>query len=176
MNIQPNFNHRVKDQYNPLRNFALRLTRNIEDAIDLTQETMLKAFVNKEKFRDGTNLKAWLHTIMKNIFINNYRRMINGQVVSDDTENQYYLNSYPHYSGNLGERKIMMDDINEAIQSLSENLRVPFLMAFEGYKYEEIATHLSVPLGTVKIRIHNARKKLKNRLRDYNPRVEMAIA
>jgi RNA polymerase sigma-70 factor, ECF subfamily len=170
MNNQPDFNNRVSDQFNPLRNFALRLTRNLEDAVDLTQETMLKAFVNKTKFKDGTNLKAWLHTIMKNIFINNYRRKVNGQIVHDDTENQYHLNSYPHYSGNQGERQIVLDDVNQAINGLSDNLKVPFMMAFEGHKYEEIANHLSVPLGTVKIRIHNARKKLKKKLDDYNPK------
>lgn len=166
----PEFNHRVKDQYNPLRNFALRLTRNLEDAVDLTQETMLRALKNREKFREGTNLKAWLYTIMKNIFINNYRRMVNGQIVTDDTDNQYYLNSHASSSGHLGERKMAMDDINTAIYSLSDNLRIPFIMAFQGYKYEEIADHLKVPLGTVKIRIHNARKKLKVMLKDYDPK------
>jgi len=175
MNNQPEFNHRVKDQYNPLRNFALRLTRNIEDAVDLTQETMLRAFSNKEKFKEGTNLKAWLYTIMKNIFINNYRRMVNGQIVSDDTDNQYYINSHPNQSGNLGEHKIALDDVNNAIESLSENLRTPFMMAFQGYKYEEIAEQLSVPLGTVKIRIHNARKKLKSQLKDYDPKAGLAL-
>ncbi len=163
------FDHKVKDQYNPLRNFALRLTRNLEDAMDLTQETMVRAMSNREKFHEGTNLKAWLYTIMKNIFINNYRKMINNQVVSDDTDNQYYLNSYSSKTGNLGERKIVLEDANKAIQSLSDNLRIPFLMAFEGYKYDEIASHLRVPLGTVKIRIHNARKKLKKALMDYDP-------
>ena len=92
---QIDFNHRVTDLYKPLKNFALKLTRNMEDASDLTQETMSKAFYNQDKFREGTNMKAWLYTIMKNIFINNYRRQSNKLVVHDDTENQYYLNSHP---------------------------------------------------------------------------------
>ena len=166
---QIEFNHRVTDLYKPLKNFALKLTRNMEDAADLTQETMTKAFYNHDKFREGTNMKAWLYTIMKNIFINNYRRKSGNLIVHDDTENQFYLNSYPQKTGNLGERKMIMQDISAAIDKLSKNLRVPFEMAFQGYKYEEIATYMKVPLGTVKIRIHNARKKLKKALGDYNP-------
>ncbi|MBK7968190.1 MAG: RNA polymerase sigma factor [Bacteroidetes bacterium] len=166
---QIEFNHRVKDFYKPLRNFALRLTRNLEDATDLTQETMLKAFSNHEKLREGTNMKAWLYTIMKNIFINNYRRQVNSHVVSDDTDNQYYINSQGPQTTNLGDRKMILKDIQNAISSLSRNLRVPFIMAFQGYKYEEIAQYMKVPLGTVKIRIHNARKKLKSSLSDYDP-------
>ena len=163
------FNHRVQDLYKPLRNFALKLTRNLEDATDLTQETMVKAFYNHDKFREGTNMKAWLYTIMKNIFINQYRRQVNSQVVTDDTDNQYYINSHSQRTGNLGERKMILKDIQDAIAALSKNLRIPFEMAFEGYKYEEIAQYMKVPLGTVKIRIHNARKKLKSTLSDYDP-------
>ena len=166
---QIEFNHRITDLYKPLKNFALKLTRNMEDASDLTQETMAKAFYNHDKFREGTNMKAWLYTIMKNIFINNYRRQSNKLIVHDDTENQYFLNSHPQQTGNAGERRLTLKDINDAIARLSHNLRVPFEMAFQGYKYEEIANFMSVPLGTVKIRIHNARKKLKKTLQDYNP-------
>ncbi|MDQ3050177.1 MAG: RNA polymerase sigma factor [Bacteroidota bacterium] len=166
---QIEFNHRVKDLYKPLRNFALKLTRNLEDATDLTQETMMKAFYNHDKFREGTNMKAWLYTIMKNIFINQYRRQVNSQVVTDDTDNQYYINSHSQRTGNLGEQKMILKDIQAAIASLSRNLRIPFIMAFQGYKYEEIAQFMKVPLGTVKIRIHNARKKLKSNLSDYAP-------
>ncbi|MFN5323816.1 MAG: RNA polymerase sigma factor [Bacteroidota bacterium] len=163
------FNTRVSQLYTPLRNFALKLTRNTEDASDLTQETITKAFYNREKFREGTNMKAWLYTIMKNIFINNYRRQSSGLVVTDDTDNQYYINSHPTQDYNRGERKMIMQEISRAIASLSSNLRVPFEMAFKGYRYDEIARFMKVPLGTVKIRIHNARKKLRSQLRDYDP-------
>lgn len=173
---QIEFNHRVQDLYKPLKNFALKLTRDIEDATDLTQETMLKAFSNHDKFREGTNMKAWLYTIMKNIFINNYRRNASNLIVSDDTENQYYINSHSQRTSNLGDRKMILQDIQKAISSLSRNLRIPFIMAFQGYKYEEIAQQMKVPLGTVKIRIHNARKKLKTRLADYDPRFDRPMA
>ncbi len=108
---QIEFNHRVTDLYKPLRNFALKLTRNLEDATDLTQETMTKAFYNHDKFREGTNMKAWLYTIMKNIFINQYRRQVNSQVVTDDTDNQYYINSHSQRTGNLGDQNMILKDI-----------------------------------------------------------------
>jgi RNA polymerase sigma factor (sigma-70 family) len=173
---QVEFDHRVKDQYKPLKNFALKLTRDLEDAIDLTQETMLRAFSNREKFREGTNMKAWLYTIMKNIFINNYRRQSNSLVTTDDTDNQYFINNHSQRTGNLGERKMILQDIHNAVESLSINLKTPFLMAFQGYKYEEIADHMRVPLGTVKIRIHNARKRLKQLLKDYDPSQNRPVA
>ncbi|MEY3343092.1 MAG: hypothetical protein RL090_776 [Bacteroidota bacterium] len=163
------FNTRVSQLYNPLRSFALKLTRDSEDASDLTQETITKAFYNRSKFREGTNMKAWLYTIMKNIFINNYRRKSQGLVINDDTESQFYINSHPTKDHNLGERKMIMKEIKSAISSLSCHLRIPFEMAFKGYRYDEIASFLKVPLGTVKIRIHNARKKLRSSLKDYDP-------
>lgn len=163
------FNTRVSKLQDPLRNFALKLTRDSDDAADLTQETITKAFYNRGKFREGTNMRAWLYTIMKNIFINNYRRKSYGLVVNDDTETQFYINSHPTKEHNLGERKMIMQEIRSAISALSNHLRIPFEMAFRGYRYEEIASYLQVPLGTVKIRIHNARKKLRSALKDYDP-------
>jgi len=164
---QVEFNHHVKEQYKPLRGYAMKLTQDPEDANDLVQETMLKAFKNKDKFEDGTNLKGWLYTIMKNIFINNYRRMVKGHVVSDDTENQYYINQAAGSVRNEGDGRLILKEAHNAINLLSDNLRTPFMMSYEGYKYEEIAKFLSVPLGTVKIRIHVARQKLKKTLSAY---------
>lgn len=164
---QLEFNHQVKDHYKPLRGYALKLTQDPEEANDLVQETMLKAFNNKDKFEDGTNLKGWLYTIMKNIFINNYRRMVKGNVISDDTENQFYINQTGNSVRNEGDGRIVMKEVNQAVDALSESLRTPFLMSYQGYKYEEIAKYLSVPLGTVKIRIHVARQKLKKMLNSY---------
>ena len=164
---QIEFNHAVQSQYKPLRGYAMKLVQDVENANDLVQETMFKAFRNKDKFAEGTNLKGWLYTIMKNIFINNYRRMVNSNIFSDDTENQYYINSLNNADKNAADSKLAMQDIQQAINSLSENLRKPFMMSFEGYKYEEIANQLAIPLGTVKIRIHNARHKLQESLKHY---------
>ena len=161
------FSHKVNLHYSPLRGYALKLTQDHEDANDLVQETMLKAFKNKDKFEEGTNLKGWLYTIMKNIFINNYRRMVKGNIFTDDTEGQFYINQASFTAKNEGERNLVMKELNTAIDELAENLKIPFLMSFEGYKYEEIAEQLDVPLGTVKIRIHVARQRLMERLKDY---------
>lgn len=162
------FNSEVQKQYKPLKGFAYKLTQNAEDANDLVQETMLKAYKNSEKFQSGTNLNGWLYTIMRNIFINNYRRMVKSKTFADPTDNQYYLNSGKNVAQNKGEGNIAEKEINRAINNLSENLKTPFMMMFNGYKYEEIAEKLSIPLGTVKIRIHSARQKLKEELQVYN--------
>lgn len=165
---QVEFNFQVKENYKALRGYAMKLTQDPENANDLVQETMLKAFNNKEKFQDGTNLKGWLYTIMKNIFINSYRRMVNGCVINDDTENQYLLNHSGPAVKNEAEGRMVMKEVNQALDALSDNLRTPFMMSYEGYKYEEIAKSLAVPLGTVKIRIHMARQKLKKMLHTYS--------
>ncbi len=143
------FNYAIYNISKSLKPFAVRLTKNWDDANDLLQDTLVKAFLNREKYADGTNLKGWLYTIMKNIFINNYRRMINSRVVTDDTDNQFYVNSGKSAGNNGAETRLAMEDLEKALAGLTENLRIPFLMSFRGYKYEEIAEQLSIPLGTV---------------------------
>ncbi len=147
-----------------LRTFAYSLTKDREEANDLYQETALRALNNRNKFKPGTNFKAWLFTIMKNIFINNYRRKSKANLVFDSTDNLYYLNSGSVLIDNGAESKMMMDDLNKMIVELEENLRIPFMMHFEGYKYQEIAEELDLPLGTVKSRIFFARKALKAKI------------
>src|SRR5690348_15709668 len=158
------FNQLVSNEELPLKGFALKLTQDMEDAQDLVQDTMLKAFTNRDKFEEGTNLKGWLFTIMKNIFINKYRRAMKSRIFNDDTENQYYINSATNTTRNDGEGALVMKDVQNAIDRLSDNLRTPFMMSYTGYKYEEIADTLKIPLGTVKVRIHNARKELMKNL------------
>ncbi|HRH65617.1 MAG TPA: RNA polymerase sigma factor [Bacteroidia bacterium] len=161
------FKEMVSGESKPLRAFAMKLTQDHEEANDLVQDTMLKAFVNEEKFSEGTNLKGWLYTIMKNIFINKYRRAMKSNIFNDDTDNQYYINSGKNASRNEGDSNLVMKDVNKALAGLSENLRTPFLLSYTGYKYEEIARKLQIPLGTVKVRIHNARKELMHKLDVY---------
>lgn len=161
------FKYQVSDESNPLRAYALKLTHDMDDANDLVQETMLKAFVNEEKFQEGTNLKGWLYTIMKNIFINKYRRAVKSNIFNDPTENQYFLNSSSLTHRNDGEGNLIMNEITKALAGLNDNLKTPFLMSYRGYKYEEIANSLQIPLGTVKVRIHNARKELMKKLDSY---------
>lgn len=155
-----------------LRSFAYNLTKNEEDAHDLYQETALRAVSNREKFNPGTNFKAWLFTIMKNIFINNYRKKVKKNTIIDSTENMYFINSGSVVISNDAGANILMAELNKMISTLEDSIRVPFLKHFEGFKYQEIADELELPLGTVKSRIFFARKALKQKIKaqygDYN--------
>ncbi|GAB3007995.1 RNA polymerase sigma factor [uncultured Cyclobacterium sp.] len=150
-----------------LKPFALKLTRDMDDANDLLQDTMVKAFTNKDKFTDGTNLKAWLYTIMKNTFITNYQRMVRRGTFVDTTENLHFINSGATIIENDVYGDFAMNDITKAINQLDEVYRTPFLMHYRGFKYHEIAIKLNIPIGTVKNRIHIARKLLKDDLKVY---------
>lgn len=143
-----------------LNSFAYNLTKNSEDAADLYQETALRALSNKDKFRPGTNFKAWSFTIMKNIFINNYRKKMKRNTIIDNTDNMYFINSGVLVE-NDAETNILMAELERMISSLEDNLQIPFRKHYEGYKYQEIADDLELPLGTVKSRIFFARKALK---------------
>jgi len=161
------FNTMVTKQSDSLKMYALHFTHDDEDANDLVQDTVLKAITYYEKFKEGTNLKGWLYTIMKNTFINNYRRFV--KISSFVTKSDEISSANLSFSatGNNGENKFVMDDIKHAMANLSDDYYVPFTMYFEGYKYHEIADHLDIPIGTVKTRIHVARKTLKKSLKPY---------
>ena len=161
------FFNQLKQQTQTLNNFAYSLTRDSEDAKDLYQETAFRALSNRDKFQPGTNFKAWLITIMKNIFINNYRRKIKGGIVSDNSENQYFFNSLNNSVLNRAESDIMMKELNRMVESLDDSLKIPFLRYYHGFKYQEIADELHLPLGTVKSRIFFARKALKNMIGNH---------
>lgn len=162
------FNTMVTKHAESLKMYALHFTHDDEDANDLVQDTVLKAITYYDKFKEGTNLKGWLYTIMKNTFINNYRRFV--KISSFVTKSDEISSANLAYSAtnNRGENKFVMDDIKQALNSLSDDYYVPFTMYFEGYKYHEIADHLEIPIGTVKTRIHVARKALKKSLKPYN--------
>ncbi len=150
-----------------LKPFALKLTKDVEQANDLLQETMLKAFTNKDKFAKGTNLKAWLYTIMKNTFITNYQRLARRNTFIDSTNNLHYINSVDNTVDNNAYANFTLQDINKAINKLDKAYSTPFIMHFKGFKYHEIADNLEIPIGTVKNRIHIARKELKESLKQY---------
>ena len=161
------FSYSVRMLSPSLKSVALRLTRDTEEAKDLMQETILKAFSNRDKFSEGTNLKAWMYTIMKNTFITNYQKMMRKNTFIDTSDNMHFLNSSEVTIENGVFEKFAMKDITQAIEGLDDTFRTPFLMHFNGFKYFEIADRLNIPLGTVKNRIHIARKELKNSLKIY---------
>lgn len=150
-----------------LRRLAFKLTANEEDANDLMQETSLKALDNKEKFLPGTNFKGWLYTIMKNLFINNYRKASRDKVYVDQTENLYHLNLNRDLAFECTEEAYDLKEIHRAVHALPKDYRIPFAMHISGFKYKEIAVHLGIPIGTVKSRIFFTRQKLQKDLRDF---------
>lgn len=163
------FNTLLIQQLDSLRRRALQFTKNMEDANDLVQETLLKAILNYGRFREGSNLKGWLYTIMKNIFINQYRRTHRSTVClvhNDDIGSKQLIFSA---CLNEGENRFMMKDIRKAFSALSGDYRQPFNMFHRGFKYHEIADSLQIPIGTVKTRIHIARKQMKGTLSAYRP-------
>lgn len=158
-------NQQMHDQldriHNSLRAFSLKLTGNHVDAEDLYQDTTLRIMTNVEKYKPNTNFKAWAVTIMRNIFINNYRKKVRRNMIIDQTPNNYYINSGNKTVENSGETNVAYGELMGMVDSLPSDFKVPFLMAHEGYKYDEIADQLEAPLGTIKSRIFFARKKLQ---------------
>ncbi|MBD5220248.1 MAG: sigma-70 family RNA polymerase sigma factor [Bacteroidales bacterium] len=148
-------------------NFAYMLTSNRDDAYDLLQDTTLKALDNQDKFAEGTNFKGWVFTIMRNIFINNYRRGVRSATVVDTTDNLYLLNLGESAAVESPEESYGAAEITKAINEFSDDYRIPFSMHVAGYKYNEIAEKMDLPLGTVKSRIFFARKRLQERFSDY---------
>jgi len=159
------FNRNLDFLTESLNAFAYSLTKNSEDAKDLYQETAFRVINNKDKFRPETNFKAWTFTIMKNIFINNYRKKVKSNTMLDSTANNFFLDSGPNSITNDGNRNILMKELQEMIDSLEDSIRIPFVMHHEGYKYNEIADMFNLPLGTVKSRIFFARKALKDMIK-----------
>lgn len=149
-----------------LRAFSLKLTGNTVDAEDLYQDTAVRIITNAEKYKQGTNFKAWAVTIMRNIFINNYRKKMRRNMIIDQTPNNYYLNSGNETVVNEGESQVAYGELIEMVDRLPEDFKKPFMMAYKGFKYEEIAEELDSPLGTIKSRIFFARKKLQKMYRN----------
>jgi len=159
-----NFDTQILNFEGKLTGYANKLTCNREKAKDLLHDTFCKALANKDKFKEDSNLKAWLYSIMKNTYINEYRRAVKGNKIFDYTKDLIYQDQNKHMILNSGSNH-SIKDILIAIDSLHYRHRLPFMMSFEGYTYKEIARLLNLPLGTVKIHIFNARKKLQTILK-----------
>ena len=161
------FNNLLVNNADFLKPFAINLTKDTERAKDLFQETLYKALANEEKYNVGTNIKAWLFTIMRNIFINDYRRKAKQQTIFDSTPNDQLLNYRQGAVSNTAETNLGLKEVYKAVYQLPDIFKTPFLLYFEGYKYHEIAMALNEPLGTIKSRIHFARKLLKEQISRY---------
>jgi len=160
------FNHQLISLEQGLKRYAISLTANTEDALDLIQETYLKALSSRDKFEDHTNLKAWVFTIMKNTFINNYKRSRRENTAFDNIKDIYYLNQNKISSLATPDSEVSAEEIKKYICGLEDDYRIPFQMHFNGYKYKEIADHLNLKIGTVKSRIFFGRKKLMESFED----------
>jgi RNA polymerase sigma-70 factor (ECF subfamily) len=157
------FNTRLIDLNDFIRNFAMKYTRDATLAEDLAQETMLKALANRDKFRTNTNLKGWLKVILKNTFINAYRKKSNRMITYNSEDYQVMTGEADNYAP---DNIMMAKYVNKMIEDLSPDLSTPFKLHYEGFKYQEIADKMELPIGTVKSRIHQARKVLSLALKN----------
>ncbi len=159
------FNEQLLSLRQQLYYFALGLTKDRENAQDLVQESILRAITFRDKFRDNTNFKAWVYTIVKNTFINGHRRNKRTRVIMDSVEREREQVSRVQTPATV-EANVKRTEIERSLNQLDPAFRTPFMMHFEGFKYNEIATRMSIPVGTVKSRIHQARQRLQESLTD----------
>ncbi|HOE04892.1 MAG TPA: sigma-70 family RNA polymerase sigma factor [Bacteroidales bacterium] len=160
------FNQRLIGAQASLRYYALTLTNNEDDALDLVQETYLKVLSNTEKYKDDNNFKAWLFTIMKNTYINSYNKLSTKKTIRDNSEDEYLLRN-TQVDDITPDSEFGESEINKAVNNLEDEYRIPFSSFVNGFKYHEIAERMGLPIGTVKSRIYFARKKLMEQLVDF---------
>ncbi len=166
---QLQFNNALLGLSDKLHYYALGLTADTEKADDLLQETFLKALTYRDKFTQNTNFKAWIYTIMKNTFINDYRRSVKIKNTFGGTNNDFHLLFTKDKVCPAPDSFYSTKEITKSINALEDEYKVPFTMFLDGYKYKEIADKLDLPLGTVKSRIFFTRKKLGKTLHEYAP-------
>ncbi len=167
MKSKDNFKEKLVGLQGNLLNFAYQLTTDREQAEDLLQDTTLKALSNEDKYVDNVNFKGWIFTIMRNIFINNYRQTVRKATVIDQTEDLFHLNISQDSGIDTPEGSYAVKEISTALNEFPEEYRIPFNLYVAGYKYHEIAEQMDLPLGTIKSRIFFARKRLREQLKDY---------
>ncbi len=157
------FNQLLVSQSDRLKPYAINFTKDGEDAKDLLQETIYRALTYRDKFNEGTNIQAWLFTIMRNTFINRYRRRTREKKIFQPDPGGF-LEYRSAATANLAESRLGSQEIQAALHQLPESCQIPFRLYFEGYQYQEIADIMDIALGTIKSRIHLARKLLKEKV------------
>jgi len=150
-----------------LYHFTRKFTNDKEESWDLVHDTILKALSHKSKFRDDINLKGWLYTIMRNTFINKYRKEVRMKISKGDKVELQYLNVEDTHTHSKPDNSAQLKEVWAKVNSIKEELSKPFKMYTSGYKYHEIAEHLELPLGTVKNRIFQARHEIQKQLTGY---------
>lgn len=141
--------------------FAVRLTNNRHDAEDLVQETLLRGYRSLGNFQDGTHFKSWLTTIMRNTFINDYRKRVKRYHINNALADEQVETTAVGYVDTSGEDNLYYGELTRVLRSIGELYSVPFLLFHQGYEYQEIADQLGLPIGTVKSRIFTARTRMK---------------
>lgn len=161
------FNQKLLSLEHNLKYYALSLTSDRDRASDLLQETLLKALTYSDKFSENTNFKAWVYTIMKNTFINDYRKASKSRNSLSGSNSEFYIKVAKDKVYPSPESFYSSNEIEKSIAALEDEYRIPFQMFLDGYKYKEISEKLDLPLGTVKSRIFFTRKKLTSTLKDF---------
>lgn len=171
---QADFNEEILPHLDALYNFGLRLTADPNDTEDLVQDTVVKAYRFFSSYEKGTNAKAWLFRILKNSYINNYRKKSKKpQEVDYDEVATFYetIRAERTETSDLEDkmfRELIDDDISNALDDIPEDFRTVVLLCdVESFTYEEIANMLDVPIGTIRSRLHRGRNLLKAQLMEY---------
>lgn len=164
----PAFNMQLTKEIAALRKLAYKFTSDPQDINDLVQDTLVKAIRYCHQFKSGSNLKAWLFVIMRNTYINNYRKTLMSRAITNSMEELSTLSLHTQITHNKAEGKFTQQDVASAMKKLSIKLYQPIELYILGYKYFEIAEQTGIPIGTVKTRIHLGRVQLKQLLKDYD--------
>ncbi len=155
------FSHALQSHKDILFSFALKLTRDYQDAQDLFQNAALRAYRYWGRFEPGTNFRAWMATIIRNTLITQYRKNQQRHILSQPIEYFIFAIENKNAIGNSGEQDLYLQELLNYLDTLKELYRIPFIMHYQGYEYKEIAEYLDVPIGTVKSRLNTARSMLK---------------
>jgi len=159
--------YQIAELRSTLQTFTRKFTHDRDESLDLVQDTILRALTYKDKFRENTNLKGWLFVIMRNTFVNNYRKNRRSRNFKDLAKDVYLISAEDQHTFNRPHETMEFKEIWSNVNNLKNELSMPFKMHSTGYKYHEIAEHLGIPIGTVKNRIFHARKEIQKKLQGY---------